>query len=71
MISMYEKPIPALNSPLFLQVISYGGYLKFVLVYRPGQDASPSELDGPLVELIVSLHDGLKIFFFLFLISIY
>ncbi|XP_056009495.1 basement membrane-specific heparan sulfate proteoglycan core protein-like isoform X3 [Ostrea edulis] len=34
------------------KVISYGGYLKFVLVYRPGQDASPSELDGPLVELI-------------------
>ncbi|XP_034337833.2 basement membrane-specific heparan sulfate proteoglycan core protein isoform X5 [Magallana gigas] len=34
------------------KVISYGGYLKFVLSYRPGLDASPSELDGPLVELI-------------------
>ena len=34
-------------------MISYGGNLKFVLVYRPGLDASPNELDGPLVELIV------------------
>nr|XP_022341960.1 basement membrane-specific heparan sulfate proteoglycan core protein-like isoform X4 [Crassostrea virginica] len=34
------------------KVISYGGNLKFVLVYRPGLDASPNELDGPLVELI-------------------
>ncbi|XP_061163155.1 basement membrane-specific heparan sulfate proteoglycan core protein-like [Saccostrea echinata] len=34
------------------KVVSYGGYLRFVLVYRPGQDASPSQLDGPLVEII-------------------
>ncbi|KAK3104524.1 hypothetical protein FSP39_004009 [Pinctada imbricata] len=33
------------------KVMSYGGSLRFVLLYRPGRDSSSQTLDAPLVEI--------------------